>query len=137
MHDPSAPPTVVFVCAHGAVKSVVAAAYLQRLAEQRGLSLRATAAGLEPDPEVPAAVAEHLLADGIDVRGYRPRGVTRGELSTAWRIVTFGCDLGGLASPGRPVLRWDDVPSLSEDFAAGRAAITAHLDTAFLDWRLP
>ena len=38
--------TVVFVCRHGSAKSLVAAEYLQRLAERQGLDLRATAAGV-------------------------------------------------------------------------------------------
>ena len=40
-----APPTVLFVCEHGAAKSVIAAAEFNRLAEQRGLAWRATFRG--------------------------------------------------------------------------------------------
>lgn len=47
-----ATPTVVFVCLHGAAKSILAAAYLERLADEHGANLHATAAGLDPDPEV-------------------------------------------------------------------------------------
>ena len=119
--------SVVFVCPHGAAKSVVAAAYLERLAGQRGMPLRGEATGLDPDPAVPPRVAAALLAEGIDVRGHRPRRVTAAELAQAWRVVTFGCDLGELRPPGVPVLRWDDVPALSEDLEAGRAAIAAHV----------
>jgi arsenate reductase (thioredoxin) len=44
---------IVFVCLHGAAKSVIAAAYVQRLAESRGWNIRATSVGIDPEPEVP------------------------------------------------------------------------------------
>jgi protein-tyrosine-phosphatase len=121
------PPTVAFVCLHGAAKSVLAAACFERLAEARGVRVRALAAGTEPDREIAPAVLRALLAEGIDLRGERPRPVTRDDLEGAAAIVSFGPDLSRLAPPGRPVIRWDDVPALSEDFAAGRAAIQARL----------
>jgi protein-tyrosine-phosphatase len=125
-HHPE-PPTVAFVCLHGAAKSVLAAACFERLAEARGIRVRALAAGTEPDPEIAPAVLSALLAEGIDLRGERPRPVTLEDLAGAATIVSFGPDLSHLAPPGRPVIRWDDVPTLSEDFEAGRSTILARL----------
>jgi len=119
-------PTVLFVCLHGAAKSVIAAAYFQRLADARGVRLRAAFAGTEPDPEIAPRVASELKAEGIDLSGQRPRAVTREDVATATRIVSFGCDLTALA-PAVAVERWDDVPAVSEDFQKARAAITARL----------
>jgi hypothetical protein len=68
-------------------------------------------------------VVAGLLADGLDVRGQRPRRVTPGDLAGAWRVVSFGCDLDGLAPPGVGVIRWDDVPAVSDGFSAARDAI--------------
>lgn len=121
------PPTVAFVCLHGAAKSVLAAACFERLAEARGVRVRALAAGTEPDPEIAPAVLRALLAEGIDLRGERPRSVTPEEVAAATAIVSFGPDLSRLAPPGRSIVCWDDVPALSEDFEAGRAAILARL----------
>lgn len=121
------PPTVAFVCLHGAAKSVLAAACFERLAEARGVWVRALAAGTEPDPEIAPAVLRALLAEGIDLRSERPRSVTPEDLAAAAAIVSFGPDLSRLAPPGRSIVRWDDVPALSEDFEAGRAAILARL----------
>ena len=119
--------TIVFVCLHGAAKSVVAAAYFQRLAEARGLKIRATSAGIDPEPQVPSTVVDALFHEGVDVRHHRPRAVTRGELAAAWRVVTFGCDLGHVAPPGLTPIRWDDVPPVSEGFEAARDAIVARI----------
>jgi protein-tyrosine-phosphatase len=121
------PTTVAFVCLHGAAKSVLAAACFERLAAARGVRVRALAAGTEPDAEIAPAVVRALLLEGVDLRGERPRGVTRADLADVAAVVSFGPDLSGLVPPGRRVVRWDDVPALSEDFEAGRAAILARL----------
>jgi arsenate reductase len=113
---------VVFVCLHGAAKSVIAGAYLNRLAADRGLAIRATSAGIEPEPDVPPQVREGLLREGLDIGHQRPRAVAAGELRAAWRVISFGCDLGHLAPPGLTVERWDDVPLVSDGFPAARDA---------------
>ena len=123
--------TVLFVCLHGAAKSVLAAADFERLAGARGLEARAVFAGTEPDPEIAPKVLGELLAEGVDLRGQRPRRVTREDMTGASRVVTFGCELGPLAA-GAPVERWDDVPAVGDDFRNARAAIEARL-TRLLD----
>ena len=52
--------TVLFMCPHGAAKSVLASAYFQRVAKERGLNVRVEAAGIEPQEAVSTVVAEHL-----------------------------------------------------------------------------
>lgn len=119
--------TVVFVCLHGSAKSVIAAEYFARLVAERGLDVRATSAGTEPDLDIPPHVTEGLLRDGIDVRGRRPRLVTREELANASHVVSFGCDLSRVAPPGLAIERWDDVPAVSADFQTAREKIVARL----------
>ena len=65
-------PSILRVCLHGSVKSLIAAEHCQKLASRHSLALRATAAGAEPDAEIPRPVVEGLLRDGIDVRGRHP-----------------------------------------------------------------
>jgi hypothetical protein len=137
VHSTGTPRRVVFVCLHGAAKSIIAAAYCERLAARRGLDLRATAAGLEPDAAVPPPVLEGLLAEGIDVRGHLPRRVTREELTGAWRVVAIGCDLGPLVAPGLLVERWDDLPSAGDDFPAARDRIITRLSLLLDHCHLP
>ena len=119
-------PHVLFVCLHGAAKSVIAAAHFRRLAEARGLRGTAAFAGTEPDPGIAPRVVTELLAEGIDVRSLRPRPVTAAAVAAASRIVTFGCDLAALG-PTVPVERWDDVPAVSEGYEAARDAIDRRL----------
>jgi|SRR5262245_59094155 len=116
---------VVFVCLHGAAKSVVAAAQFRRLAAARGLSIDAVAAGTEPDPELAPAAVKGLSGDGLRAMPARPRPVTIYDLESATRVVTFGCDI--TPGKGQPVDQWD-VPAVSEGYAAARDRIVANVE---------
>jgi arsenate reductase (thioredoxin) len=116
--QPQTPPTVLFMCPHGAAKSVLASAYFQRLAEERGLTVRVLAAGTDPDPEVAPAVAQHLTKNGFKVPVDKPRRATAEDLAAADVVISLGCDLKDLPRPRGTVVKWDDVPAPSEDFAA-------------------
>jgi arsenate reductase (thioredoxin) len=131
--------TVVFVCQHGAAKSVLAAALLERLAAEHGISLRALARGTEPEPEpepqpqVAPAVAAGLLAERIDVRAWQPRPLTPGDLAQAWRVVSFGPDLSDLLPAGTLVQVWSDVPAVADGFQAAQAVIAVRLSALLED----
>ncbi|NJN44170.1 MAG: heat-shock protein HtpX, partial [Anaerolineae bacterium] len=105
-------PTILFLCPHGAAKSVLAAAYFQRLAEQHSLNLHVTFAGTEPDAAVAPAVAALLQSQGVDLSEFTPRLVTKPELESAHRVISMGCDVRALA-PGVQVDDWSDVPPVS------------------------
>jgi arsenate reductase (thioredoxin) len=117
------PPTILFMCPHGAAKSVLASAYFQRLAKERGLNVRVESAGTEPDPAVSPAVATHLTRQGYAVPVAKPRKATSEEVAAADVVISIGCDLSALPSPRGQLQRWDEVPAPSEDFAAADAAI--------------
>jgi arsenate reductase (thioredoxin) len=119
--------TVVFVCQHGAAKSVLAAAVLERLAAEHGIPLRALARGTEPEPHLAPAVAAGLLAKGIDVGARQPRPLTPGDLAQAWRVVSFGPDLSHLVPTGTPLEVWDDIPAVADGLQAAQAAIAGRL----------
>lgn len=124
----SEPRKVVYVCLHGSAKSVIAAAHTRVVANRLGIAASATALGVEPDAHIPPAVVAGLRADGVDVSGQRPRGVTPQALAGTWRIVTFGCDVGASAPAGVPVERWDDVPAVSASFETARDAIRSRVE---------
>jgi arsenate reductase (thioredoxin) len=123
---------VLFVCLHGSAKSLIAAEYFNRLAAARGSTAQATSAGTEPDDAIPPPVVQGLRDDGIDVAGRQPRRPTAVDVDGAAVVVTFGCDLGELASRGRRIERWDDVPAVSENFQRARDVIVARV-TSLLD----
>jgi arsenate reductase (thioredoxin) len=112
------PPTVLFMCPHGAAKSVLASAYFKRAAKERGLNVQVISAGTEPDPQVAPVVASHLKQNGYEVPVATPHRVTADDMAAADVVVSIGCDLKGLPAPRGKLVTWDDVPAPSEDFAA-------------------
>ena len=125
----STPPFVLFVCLHGAAKSVIASEYFRRLATERGIAAETDCAGTEPDAAIPPAVVRGLLGDGMDVGALRPRAVTHGDLERASRLVAFGCDLADMTPSSITVERWDDVPAVSDDYSRARDVIAARVRT--------
>ena len=119
---------VVFVCLHGAAKSVIASELFKRRAAAAGRSVEAVALGLEPDPEVSPATAAGLLAEGMDVRHLRPRAAVAADFADAARVVAFGCDVSALTPPGLPVEQWADIPAVSDGYALARERIGARVD---------
>jgi protein-tyrosine-phosphatase len=118
---------VLFLCPHGAAKSVLASAYFQRLAKERGLNVRVDSAGTDPDPEVGKAVAAHLTKTGYALPIDKPRRATASDVEQADVVISLGCDLAGLPQPRGKLLKWDDVPGPSENFPGADDAIRKHV----------
>jgi arsenate reductase (thioredoxin) len=83
-------PTVLFLCPHNALRSVIAAALLNRLADGRA---RGISAGTEPDERVNERTVAVLREVGIEVDDQKPGQVTAGQLRQADRVVSLGCPL--------------------------------------------
>ncbi len=109
---------LVFVCPHGAAKSVLAGSYFNRFAAELGLDVRAIARGTEPDSDISERVRQ-------DVRSAlctdRPTRLTDADLANADMVVAF--DLGESELGVAPDRAWNALPALSADFELGRAAI--------------
>jgi protein-tyrosine-phosphatase len=121
---------VLFVCLHGAAKSVVGAAHFRKLAAARGLALTAAAAGTEPDPELGPKAVKGLAGDGLLAAPARPRPVTLYDMQSASRVVSFGCDVTPKA--GVPVEQWD-VPNISDGYDAARDLIVKNVERLVAD----
>ncbi len=117
---------VLFVCEHGAAKSVVAAALFNQLARRRGLNAFAASRGIAPDPEIHPAARAGLEAEALS-GDVTPTVIAEDNVKTAARIVTFGVALPFAAPPATPVDDWADVPPVSADYAVARAALAARV----------
>jgi arsenate reductase (thioredoxin) len=121
-------PHVVFVCEHGAAKSVLAATYFNHLAERRGFAVRAVARGTAPDSEIPRAVAEGLAREGLTPCTLAPTALATEDLVNAGHVVIF--DQPQVKALGRipaRVIRWNGLPPVSADFGVARDAIFARV----------
>jgi protein-tyrosine-phosphatase len=122
--------TVVFVCEHGSVKSLIASEWFNRLASARGLRVRAVARGVTPDASVPPVVAVELRRDGFDVGGFAPRAVTPADRATAARVVAIGVEASSLEVPtGVPAETWNGIPPASESYAETRDTLKARVES--------
>ena len=106
----STPPTILFMCPHGAAKSVLASAYFQRLAKERGLNVQVASAGSEPE-------------QGYSVPIANPRKIAPEEFAAADVVISIGCDLAALPQRRGRLVRWDEVPAPSDGFTAADEAI--------------
>lgn len=121
--------TILFVCEHGAAKSVIATAYFDKLAKERGLRYRATFRGTNPDPALAAAAVAGLKADGIDTRGWKPQQVTREDLDAASRVVTMGCEVPGKEAAAGKLMEWNEISSPSQNYAVARDEIMKRVES--------
>jgi protein-tyrosine-phosphatase len=118
-------PVVLFVCEHGAAKSVVAAAHFNRIAAEKGLAVRAIARGTDPDPELNPLAVKGLAGDGLTFTS-KPQRVSADEVTGARRAVALGCDLKKVA-PNAKIEQWDDVPPMGQDYGKSRDVIVDHI----------
>jgi protein-tyrosine-phosphatase len=121
--------TVVFVCEHGAAKSVIAAAHFNRLASQNNLPYRAVSRGTNPDDAVAPAVRTGLTAEGFDVSTAKPKAVSDEDIARAGRVVSLATDLRETKPSVKPkLLEWNDIPPMSQDYSTARAAIVREVE---------
>ncbi len=120
--------TIVFVCEHGTVKSVIAMQLFNKLAAERGSSLRAVSRGTSPDSLVPDPIAQALSRDGLKPLGFKAKGFTRADLKNAARVVSIGADVLTVTKGSAvPVEAWNEIPAASVDYAAARDALKAKI----------
>lgn len=117
--------TVVFVCEHGAAKSVIAAAYFNKLADERHLKFHAIARGIAPQSDLSEAVVAGLQKDGTAFSREKPRGLTNQDASNAVRIVAF-CPIPG-SFPRTVRIDSFGVPAPKDGYDRSRDAILAHV----------
>lgn len=114
-------PMVLFVCEHGAAKSIVAAAYFNKFANEMGSNLRAAARGTNPDKELSPQTVKGLSDDGLAPSETIPRKLTESDLQSAQQVIAF-CELPVEYHHTR-VEHWEDIPPVSESYEKARDAI--------------
>ena len=118
--------TIVFVCEHGAARSVIAAAYFNRIAAERHLPYHAIARGTSPQENLSVATVKGLEADGVPFDRTKPQGLSSGDLGDALRIVAF-CPVAKSLSGNLRVDEHDDIPDISRDYVTARNQIVRYV----------
>ena len=119
-------PTVLFLCPHNVLRSVIAAALFNRVADG---TLRGESAGTEPDDLINERTVTVLREIGLEVGDAPPAKVSRVQIERAERVISLDCplppDLAGAAAhkleswpmpdtSGKPVEAVRDVRELIE-----------------------
>lgn len=119
---------VVFVCEHGAAKSVVAAQYFNKLAAERGLAVRAIARGADPQADLSISAVKGLTEDGLPPDLGAPRPLTASDVRSSAHVIAFDCDQPAMRALRGMDLCWDDVPATGDEYARARDRIRAHVE---------
>ena len=115
-------PIIIFVCEHGAAKSIVAATYFNRLAHEKNLRFHAMARGTHPDAELSPKAMAGLQDEGLTPLELTPTKLTEEEIESAQQIVSF-CDLSEDYPQKDRIEYWLDIPPVSEGYEVSRDAI--------------
>src|SRR5260221_10449249 len=86
--------TIVFVCRYGSAKSILAARFFNRIAEEEGLPFHAVARGIEPEPVIPLYVREPIRADRFEIGPeQKPVRLDAGATHDATAVICIICKL--------------------------------------------
>lgn len=118
--------TVLFLCEHGTVKSLLAKLLFDQYAEEVGLDMIAVSRGARADTAVPPWMMRSLATDRLAIGSWRPRTVQNTDVANASLIISFDVPFSATAAQSPPAA-WDGLPSVSSDYASGRDAIRARV----------
>ncbi len=121
---------VVFVCEHGAGKSVVAAAYFNKIARERNLDWQASCRGVDPDDEVSEATKEGLLSDQLLDPALKPQKLTAADLDAVEKIIHF-TPLPNYDNTTPNTLDWTSLPNLNGGYQARRDEFIKKINQLF------
>ena len=119
---------VVFVCEDGADESLIAAAYFNKLAAERGLPALASFRGVDPENELSRRAVDGLKADGVPIPLRLPAAFSRIDVAEATHIVAIGVTLPAFAAESGKTASWDDVPA-DRGYRTMRDVIVRHVLT--------
>ena len=117
---------IVFVCEHGAAKSIIAAAYFNHLAKQKDIAAHAIARGTNPDLELSPKTIAGLRDDGLLPTESAPQKLDLAEVESAERIISF-CELPQEYESKTSIEQWNDIPPVSENYQTARNAIIVRI----------
>ncbi|RVW03245.1 arsenate reductase ArsC [Rhodococcus spongiicola] len=100
---PKTEPDVLFICAHNAGRSQMAAALLDHHGHDR---VHVHSAGSTPTGEVDPGVVEVMAESGLDLAPAYPKPLTDDVVAAADIVVTMGCGDACGVYPGKRYLDW-------------------------------
>ncbi|MBR7838519.1 arsenate reductase ArsC [Actinospica durhamensis] len=103
MTEPTAKPSVLFVCVHNAGRSQMAAGFMTHLSEGR---IEVRSAGSNPGANVNPTAVEAMKEVGIDISAEMPKVLTIEAVRASDVCITMGCGDACPVFPGKRYLDW-------------------------------
>ena len=125
--SPAAPDTVLFICEHGTVRSLLAKLLFEEYAKEVGLTMVAVSRGTAIDSAVAPWMTRSLASDGFLIGTWHPQRLAATDLAHARHVVSFDVPTAVSASTHAPREQWDGFPSVSANYAAGRNTIAVRV----------
>jgi arsenate reductase len=93
--------TILFVCVHNAGRSQMAEAFLNKIAVDRNLPIRAASAGTVAGTEINPVAKQVMDEIGIPMEGQSSKMLTQAMADTASKVITMGCGVDADICPAR------------------------------------
>jgi hypothetical protein len=106
---------IVFVCEHGSAKSVIAAAYFNKLAKEKNIRWEAVSRGNNPDKGLPEKTKKLLASDKLLDVTFVPQKISQLDIDEAEQVIIFN-DLPGDINGKNKVGYWLGIQSVNDDF---------------------
>lgn len=121
---------VVFVCEHGAAKSVIAANYFNKLATERGLNYEAVCRATAPDSALNAGTRAGLKSDNI-AQNRNPQKLAFTDTVDVKQIIMF-TPVPNNFKTSTPIEDWSSTQNIDGTYQQRRDAIVKKIN-ALLD----
>jgi arsenate reductase len=122
---------VIFVCEHGAAKSVIAAAQFNRIAKERDLNWEATCRGTFPDAAIGESTKAGLISDNLYDPEFSPRKLSVTDTSGVKKIILFTKLPAAFSGTSVSIEDWSTLPNIDGDYVHRRDAIVDKINLFF------
>ena len=119
---------IIFVCQHGAAKSVIAASYFNKLASDRKLNYTAECRGIDPDSVVSPGAKEGLIKDNMFDAQTKPQRLVPGDTANVEMIILFAPLPADLKETTIKTENWSQIENVDADYSKRRQAIVKKIN---------
>jgi arsenate reductase (thioredoxin) len=118
---------IIFVCEHGAAKSVIAAAYFNKLAKERNLNYVAECRGTSPDETVSKSAKDGLTSDKLYDPAIKPQKLLVTDTTNVKRFILF-TPLPPEMNTSIKTENWSQLKNLDADYDKRRDVIVKKIN---------
>lgn len=118
---------IIFVCEHGAAKSVIAASYFNKMAKERNLDYVAECRGTFPDSVVSPAIKDNLTKEKVFDPNTKPRKLQISDTAHVERIILFTTLPPDLKTDIKTE-DWSNIQNVDADYEKRRNAIVKKIN---------